>query len=427
MARPRSTLASLSALLLLILLAAMLDKRLSGFLGGLVSPDEHEHPPPKTPQQKSGHLDTREAVPPPEPAPPSNSFQTSSMSHGKLPEPEVLKPELPKPDKAPRGQRPPPPEVQDRRQATDLMRSHELQAPFVDRNQKDKESSEYPGNRRNACIVTLARNSDLNGVVHSIIQFEAMWNAQFTYPYVFLNDKPFSTEFIDGVKTALGEARGLKTEEIKDGADVSFGLVPEEHWSYPYWINLTIADQWRQDMSRAGVIYGGSESYRHMCRFYSGFFFRHPLLAKYKWYWRLEPDVDFYCRIDYDVFDFMESTGKRYGFNMLMKEIPETIPSLWPLSLHFAKYREINSTLIRFFVDPRTLDYNMCHFWTNFEVGGKRLWAFSKGLAYDRFLRQIADLDLWRSPEYLDYFDYLDKWGGYFYERWVLVGFDSSG
>jgi hypothetical protein len=29
--------------------------------------------------------------------------------------------------------------------------------------------------------------------------------------------------------------------------------------------------------------------------------------------------------------------------------------------LHFAKYREINSTLLRFFVDPRTLDYNMCH------------------------------------------------------------------
>jgi hypothetical protein len=27
-------------------------------------------------------------------------------------------------------------------------------------------------------------------------------------------------------------------------------------------------------------------------------------------------------------------------------------------------------------------------------------------------------MDLWRSPEYLDYFDYLDKWGGFAYERW---------
>ena len=64
--------------------------------------------------------------------------------------------------------------------------------------------------------------------------------------------------------------------------------------------------------------------------------------------------------------------------------------------------------------------YNLCHFvclllapapnspreknklthyikWSNFEIG---------------------DLNLWRSKAYLDYFEHLDKAGGFFYERW---------
>lgn len=148
--------------------------------------------------------------------------------------------------------------------STDMMRSHDLQAPFVDR--KLDSESEIPKNRPNACIVTLARNSDLPGVMHSIEQFEAMSNSRFRYPYVFLNDKPFTSDFVEAVRDTIASSRGVDPTDVRDGIDIEFGLVPVEHWSYPYWINLTIADQWRQDMQRSGVIYGGSESYRHMCR-----------------------------------------------------------------------------------------------------------------------------------------------------------------
>jgi len=41
--------------------------------------------------------------------------------------------------------------------------------------------------------------------------------------------------------------------------------------------------------------------------------------------------------------------------------------------------------------------YNRCHFWSNFE---------------------IADLNFLRSPAYMNYFDHLDKSGGFSYERW---------
>ena len=52
----------------------------------------------------------------------------------------------------------------------------------------------------------------------------------------------------------------------------------------------------------------------------------------------------------------------------------------------------------RFFpvVDSNT-DYNLCHFWSNFEIG---------------------DLNFFRSDEYLQYFNYLDSKGGFYYERW---------
>ncbi len=43
------------------------------------------------------------------------------------------------------------------------------------------------------------------------------------------------------------------------------------------------------------------------------FFYRHPLLQQYKWYWRVEPDVHFHCDIDFDPFLFMEDHNKTYG------------------------------------------------------------------------------------------------------------------
>jgi hypothetical protein len=39
---------------------------------------------------------------------------------------------------------------------------------------------------------------------------------------------------------------------------------------------------------------------------------------------------------------------------------------------------------------------------------------------------EIASLDLWRSPAYRSYFDFLDKSGGFFYERWGDGSFFSS-
>jgi len=50
-------------------------------------------------------------------------------------------------------------------------------------------------------------------------------------------------------------------------------------------------------MASEGVIYGGLESYRHMCRFNSGFFYKQEALKRFDWYWRVEPGVQYHCDV----------------------------------------------------------------------------------------------------------------------------------
>lgn len=109
------------------------------------------------------------------------------------------------------------------------------------------------------------------------------------YPWVFLNDEPFTEDF----KAAVMSMTRSK---------VYFGQIPREHWSYPSWVDLKKAAAERKKMEDENVIYGGSESYRMMCRFNSGFFYRHPLMMQFNYYWRVEPGVEYYCDVDRDLY-----------------------------------------------------------------------------------------------------------------------------
>ncbi|KAI8148339.1 glycolipid 2-alpha-mannosyltransferase-domain-containing protein [Fennellomyces sp. T-0311] len=240
-----------------------------------------------------------------------------------------------------------------------------------------------PGDTRaNAVIVILVRNNELRPMRRTIREFEDRFNRKYKYPYVFLNDEPF-TEIFKASISALTDA------------PIEFGLVPDTMWSVPEWVNQTLMNEKMSDMQAQGVLYGGSLSYRHMCRFNSGYFYHHPLLAKYDYYWRVEPGVHFYCDLDYDPFVYMQENDKLYSFTITLKEIPQTIPTIWEHTMKFAHKNNLKTNLLRMFGDEK--GYNMCHFWSNFE---------------------IASLNLWRDEKYQAYFDYLDSTGNFFYERW---------
>ncbi|KAF6747527.1 alpha-1,2-mannosyltransferase [Ephemerocybe angulata] len=244
-----------------------------------------------------------------------------------------------------------------------------------------------PGRRANATFVILARNSDLAGTVQSIRDMEDRFNRHYQYPYVFLNDEPFDDKFKEHIS-------------MLTDAKVEFGVIPKEHWQQPDWVDEPTAEAWRDWLVGEGIIYGESVAYRNMCRFNSGFFFHHPLLQKYRWYWRIEPDVRFHCDLHEDPFVFMEDNNKTYGFTISLIEFPETIRTLWDTVREFtALYPEYvpYDNSLDFVSDDGGETFNMCHFWSNFE---------------------IADMDFWRGPAYTAFFQYLEVKGGFYYERW---------
>lgn len=64
-----------------------------------------------------------------------------------------------------------------------------------------------PGERANAVLVMLVRNSEVNDATGAIQQLEDRFNRKFKYPWVFLNDEPFDEKFIQCVIIFLSFAR----------------------------------------------------------------------------------------------------------------------------------------------------------------------------------------------------------------------------
>lgn len=147
----------------------------------------------------------------------------------------------------------------------------------------------------------LARNKELEGVIQSVKSIERHFNRWWHYPYVFLNDGDFDKEFKDTIQNYTS-------------APVEFGKIDDSMWGFPDWVDHEVAKEGIRKQGDAAIMYGGMESYHHMCRFYSGyvtfpishvqllithvsFFYKHPLLLKYEWYWRLEPEIKYFCDI----------------------------------------------------------------------------------------------------------------------------------
>ena len=133
--------------------------------------------------------------------------------------------------------------------------------------------------------------------------------------------------------------------------------MPREHWEYPPHIDVQRAAAARAQ-AKGRMPYGGSESYRFMCRqargqaahavrccccrymlacspvpaptpcrthslthcrYFSGFFFDHPLLAGFDYYWRVEPDVYFWCLLEEDPFRRMHARNYSLEWTIMVR------------------------------------------------------------------------------------------------------------
>jgi mannosyltransferase len=249
--------------------------------------------------------------------------------------------------------------------------------------------------RINATLLSLVRNSELEDIITSMKDLERTWNHKFNYPWTFFNDEPFTEEFI--AKTSAQTKAACRYE-----------LIPKEHWDIPAWIDNGLMQESQQILKDANIAYADMKSYHQMCRWNSGMFYRHPALKDMQYYWRVEPHVNFFCDVDYDVFRYMHDHNKTYGFTVNIYDSALSVATLWPETEAFLadnkQFLHKNNAMDWLTDGKRRPDhkelahgYSTCHFWSNFE---------------------IANLDFWRSPAYEAYFEHLDRAGGFFYERW---------
>ncbi|KAK9465475.1 nucleotide-diphospho-sugar transferase [Lipomyces arxii] len=233
----------------------------------------------------------------------------------------------------------------------------------------------YQIGKEKASLVTLVRNRELQSALKSIRILKDRFNNRYRYPWTFLNDEPFTEEFINYTS-------GMASVKVQ------YGLIDKAQWK--------MADSIRA-IEQQKIIYGGSLSYRHMCRYNSGYFYRHELLSNYDWYFS-------------DPFEYIRQNNKVYGFVMSMYEFASTIETLWGSTKSFIHNNPQclagNNSLDSFVngaepskgIDTEIFgEYNLCHFWTNFE---------------------IANLNFWRSKAYTDNFTYLDSLGLTTVWRW---------
>ncbi|KAK7203398.1 glycolipid 2-alpha-mannosyltransferase-domain-containing protein [Myxozyma melibiosi] len=238
-----------------------------------------------------------------------------------------------------------------------------------------------------AALISLVRNQEIDGIEMSMRQLEARFNHKHNYPWIFFNDVPFDDDF------------KARTQNLT-ASECQYVHIPKEHWSLPHWVDQERFAASLEYLGAIGVGKGWMISYRHMCRWNSGFFYKHPILDDYDYYWRVEPDVHFFCDLEYDPFAFMAENGLKYGFNMNILDDARSFPSLWRQTKEFmAEYPDLihPDADLSWLRDPRnSQEYNNCQFFSNFEIGS---------------------LDFFRSSTYNAYFDFVDRKGGFFYER----------
>ena len=151
------------------------------------------------------------------------------------------------------------------------------------------------------------------------------------------------------------------------------------HFDIPSFINLSAVPK---RICRKTI------GYRHMCRFHAKSIYEQPILVGLQYVWRLDDDSYVTRPISYDVFRLMQDRRILYGFERVVDDLRSCVVGLWSAVNDYKRKRAIRSH----FDLPRDRI-----FWNNFE---------------------LSDVDFWRSPEYRDYIDYIDRTGGIYYHRW---------
>ncbi|KAM0755003.1 nucleotide-diphospho-sugar transferase [Meredithblackwellia eburnea MCA 4105] len=238
--------------------------------------------------------------------------------------------------------------------------------------------------RANATILILVSPATKIAVelLPSLQSIEESFNRRLGYPIQLLIDGKLPPKSLQD-----------ETSRITGGKAKWWLLDHTNGWGKPDWIS-------DEDIAESRKKVGFSAGYRNMCRFYSGFFWKHPATMAYDYIFRLDEGIKFWCPIDYDPFMLMKHTKTKYAYSIINNEGPKVATGLFDHTKQFFANR------------PQFLaaDNNI----KLFSGDGGKTWDYK--IVYNNF--EISHRSLWESPAYTAYFNFLDKLGGIYHHRW---------
>ncbi|KAJ4488223.1 nucleotide-diphospho-sugar transferase [Lentinula aciculospora] len=280
----------------------------------------------------------------------------------------------------------------------------------------DSNGDVIQGNSTNGAIFMLVSPSRIHQAIIALLNVENRFNRRLQYSYVLFTASEEESAMIN-------EEERRKIDWITQGR-AKLAVLNKESWDVP-----ESYDKSRVNDSLHTI--GFSSGYRSMCRFYSGFFWKHHALAQYDWLWRLDTDIEFHCDIPYDPIQRMIDGGALYGFVQINADAVWVQPSLaGNVSEFLFDYYNTHPSSSDSAVSIGNsglplavpIDVNHGFVWHSKEgiekalggEAGSKEWT--KMCMYNNF--EISHRSIWESEIYTAFFKHLDRAGGFFYERW---------
>lgn len=231
---------------------------------------------------------------------------------------------------------------------------------------------------KNAVIIYLSREKDINILYHSLLLLHKNFNSKYKYPIVVLHD--------DILKTTISQLLLALNKQLGYIPNIKFEIL---NFALPSHIS-TDPSLYNPPLTQFGM------GYRHMCRLHSGELYKHESLLQYDWYWRLDSDSFILSEISYDPFDVMAQKGYEYSYlSEYEKDESFVVTGLWDTTKQFISNNNIKPVSLN--DKLKNGEWNLDMFYTNFE---------------------IAKFSFFRGEEYMSYYNELDKTGNLFYKRW---------
>lgn len=229
--------------------------------------------------------------------------------------------------------------------------------------------------KTNATFYSIIKSSQASEMLMTVQSVEARFNHKYHYDWVFVSHRPINQV-----------SRRLLANSVS-GTSI-FYQIPKIQWGFPLGVRRDLAAKLRRRSKLNGITTGISDYFRFRSRYQAGFQDPNSPLTNYKYYMRVEPGTLQTCDYDADWFVEMETNGYKFG---VVSTLQETV-----------KLYETLSSKVAAFIEEHLLKNYMqlddCFFSNSME---------------------IVDLDFIRSEQYQEFFQYIDQFQGWFYERWT--------